>query len=65
MGTGKELFTGDIGFGDAVTPQPQGAELPRIFAFPAPHLGACRRDNAPGPVSPVRPKDRTGKGPPG
>lgn len=29
-----------VGFGDAVTPAPQGFELPTLLDFPAPHLGA-------------------------
>lgn len=36
----------DIGFGDAVVPEPQETDFPPLLDFPAPHLRAYRRETS-------------------
>ncbi len=46
LGTGRSHLQVDIGIGDAVTPEPEWVELPRLLGFPAPRLRSYRPETS-------------------
>ena len=44
LGTGRINIQIDIGFGDAITPQPQSIEYPTLLDLPAPHIQVYPRE---------------------
>ena len=46
LGTARIHMQIDVGFGDAVFPEPEAADLPAMLDFPAPRMLCCSRESA-------------------